>query len=85
MHFRDVMHSPLSFFIFVMSTFFCAVLIPGIFRTPRPKLYNFWQYPSVAGLFVSSVGQSFAEMDFERGTQSESRGVSDGLPSWLRS
>ena len=28
------MHSPLSFFIFVMNTFFFADLIPGIFRTP---------------------------------------------------
>ena len=36
------MHSPLSFFIFVMSTLFFDVLIPGIFRTPLNSSRILW-------------------------------------------
>ena len=49
------MHSPLSFFIFVMSTLFFADLIPGIFRTPLKSSRILWMSCCLFTLFFSDT------------------------------
>ena len=56
------MISPFSFFIFVMSSLFFAVLIPGIFRIPLNSSRILSMYRCLFILFLSCIFYAFAQV-----------------------